>query len=457
MKHCLKTRKSPWAGIILTACTIALTACENSEEIVEKEKVELTGPATGVLMDTFVSGVSYKTSSGKKGVTNDQGEFDFNHGDTVEFKLGNLVLGHVKGKAIITPIELANGNEKKLKNILVLLQSLDSDADLSNGISISAEAAKTISSKIKLNSESDKFVTSEAFLALAEANNFEPVSLEDAQAHFLSQGTTILSNHIWVELDESSAHVIRISSDGSNEYLVGIATPDDSCDENRVCGGKTIIRAGLEYGIAKVSEFDTRGFVLTGKTEIDTNIKAGFSHPGPTRRIHTDGHELITSDIVTVQREREQGSVFGELFNIAKPIEISDENEVIEKAVKENRFSPMKNDLSGIVGAWVLDDTTVKTKTLLFFPDMEFMLLDPNGETFSSETTECGKHGIEYASYDYNSSAQNLTISRYLYDTNGCAGFSDTKIQSFEINKDGNSATLTIKDKEPVTLHRVLN
>lgn len=458
MKYCLETKKLSWAGIGLALCTLALTACENSEEVVDEiQKVELTGSAKGVLLDSAVSGVAYSASSGKKGTTDEQGTFDFTHGDTVEFKLGSLVLGNVKGKAVITPIELANGNDNKLQNILVLLQTLDSDADLSNGISISAETAKTVSSKIKLKLDPEKFASSEAFVALAEENNLTPVSLADAQAHFLSQGTAILSNHIWVQLDGDSANVIRISKDGSNAYMVGIATPDDSCDENRVCGGKTIIRAGLEYGIAEMSEFDTRGFVLKGKTEIDTNIKAGFSHPGPTRRIHTDGHELITSDIVTVQREREQSSVFGEMFNIAKPIEISDENEVIEKEVKENRFSPMDNDPNGIVGAWVMDKASTKTKTLLFFPNNQMMLMDPNGETFSSESKECGKHGIEFASYDYNGGANKLTVSGYLYDTNGCAGFSDVKIKSFEISSDGNTAELTINGQEPVTLHRVLS
>lgn len=459
MKYCRETRKLLWISIILTLCVIGLTACDSNEKIVEEKRVDLTGPAKGVLMDSIVSGVSYHSSSGKKGITDEQGTFNYNHGDTIEFKLGSLSLGNVKGKSIVTPIELANGDEKKLHNLLVLLQSLDSDSDLSNDISITSDTAKTVSAKIKLNHDPEKFATSQAFLALAEENNFEPIALEEAQAHFLSQGTTILSNHVWVQFDNSSANVIRIAGDGSNKYIVGIATPDDSCDENRVCGGKTIIKAGLEYGIAKITEFDTRGFVLTGTPEIDTNLKAGLSHPGPTRRIHSDGLELIASDIVTVQREREQSGLFGELFHVASPIEISDENEPILKEVKENRFSKMDNDPSGIVGAWVLDNTSVKTKTFLFFSNKKFMLIDPTGDTNAAETTECGKPGIEYADYDYHGDTKTLAISGYLYDTNGCAGFSDVSggKQSFEISTDGNSAILTIKGEEPITLYRVIS
>ncbi len=59
----------------------------------------LTGPATGIFVDSPVSGVSYAASSGKNGVTNEKGEFNFNHGDKIEFKLGDLTLGNIQGFA----------------------------------------------------------------------------------------------------------------------------------------------------------------------------------------------------------------------------------------------------------------------------------------------------------------------------------------------------------------------
>ena len=42
------------------------------------------------------------------------GSIKYNHGDTIEFKLGSLVLGKVKGAAIITPMELAGDSDNKL-------------------------------------------------------------------------------------------------------------------------------------------------------------------------------------------------------------------------------------------------------------------------------------------------------------------------------------------------------
>ena len=73
------------------------------------------------------------------------GSYKYNHGDTVEFKLGSMILGKVKGAPIVTPIELAADNGNRLQNILVLLQSLDMDGNPENGISIPADAAAAVS------------------------------------------------------------------------------------------------------------------------------------------------------------------------------------------------------------------------------------------------------------------------------------------------------------------------
>lgn len=266
-------------------------------------------------------------------------------------------------------MDLAEGDDKKLLNLLVLLQSLDADGDASNGITITEEAAAAVSNAIKLNSDPEAFASSAELQSVLEAAGIEHAAktTDDARAHFMISGVTTLSTQLWVNYNDSTAYVLRVSSDDSGEYLQGQATPDDSCDENRVCGGRTIIQAGVEHGVAKATEFDTRGFKILGETTIDTNLKAGLSDPGPTRRVRTDGLDLINTDIVTVQRERAQKSVFGEMFHIAKPIELSDENEVVEKEIKETHLSRIDNDPTGIVGAWAYDADVIKTKTLVFF------------------------------------------------------------------------------------------
>ncbi len=472
MKSTHPLRKNSWIHLISTVFIVSLAACDSGSEKTDASSSSKssasstaarkmpTGPATGILVDSPVSGVSYVASSGKSGLTDDKGIFNFNHGDKIEFKLGGLTLGNIPGSQIVTPIELASGSDNKLQNLLVLLQSLDSDSDLSNGIAISSETAAAVKSSINLENDPETFADSANLKSIMEASGIEGNirTAEEARTHFLSQGVALLSAQIWASYDNTTASVLRVAADSSGEYLQGDARPDDSCDENRVCGGRTIFQSGVEYGVVSAEEFDTRGFKLTGKPSVDTNLKAGFSNPGPTRRVRTDGFELINSDIVIVQRARAETSVFGELFHIAKPIQLSDENEVVEKEVKETRYAKIDNDASGIVGAWAYDDNAIKTQTLVFFPNGKFLMIDPTGATQRADQAKCGKPGIEFSSYTYDKSASKLNLSRFTYNTNGCAGFSDLDNNTaigFSISSDGNTAKLDKQGEESVTIYRV--
>lgn len=461
MKLNQQTRK---IGLIISSLfLLSLAACEENKEVAEvKTKVVAKkGPATGVLSDgNPISGVAYSTASGSSGITDAQGVFHYQHGDNIRFKIGELVIADIPGLAIVSPIDLAAGNGNKLKNLLVLLQSLDSDDDATNGISISSKVANAIKSSINLESDPTTFSNNAALKAARDAAELsgDVKSLEEASEQFLARGINLLSSHIWVKYDNQSASVFQIADNGSGEYLHGEATADDSCDENRVCG-ELVFRAGVEYGNTRVESFDTRGFKLVGSTSIDTNLRAGLSHPRPTWRINTDGDELIISDIVVAQRERQQSSLFGELFHIAKPIELSSDDEPIATEVRERRYSKMDNVAQGLVGAWSLDKDTVNSKLFLFFPNNRFMLIDPTGQTIQSEPLDCGKPGIEYASYSYDGASKALKISSFIFDTNACAGLSGSSDKSitFDISSDGNTATLTKEGQAAVKVYRVSN
>ncbi|MER0203351.1 MAG: adhesin [Nitrosomonas sp.] len=471
MKSKQQLRKKSWIPVLSTVFVVGLAACDNdgekaldtsssssSSSATAVKRAMPTGPATGILVDSPVSGVAFAATSGKSGTTDEKGSFNFNHGDKIEFKLGGLTLGNIPGSQIVTPIELAGDNANKLQNLLVLLQSLDSDSDLSNGISISRETANAVKGSINLDSNPETFADSAGLKDIMEASGIsgEVKTPEAARTHFLSQGVALLSAQVWVSYTNQTASVLRVAADISGEYLQGDARPDDSCDENRVCGGKTVFQAGVEYGVAKAADFDNRGFKLVSTPSVDTNLKAGFSNPGPTRRVRTDGSELINSDIVTVQRAREQGSVFGELFHIAKPIQLSDENEVAEKEVKESRYSKIDNDANGIVGAWAYDSEAIKTQTLVFFPNGKYMMIDPTGATQREDQVKCAKPGIEFSSYTYNKGGNNFSLSSFTYNTNGCAGFSDVEGSiGFTLSSDGNTAKLDKPGEPSVTLYRV--
>ncbi|MEK7843152.1 MAG: hypothetical protein AAB241_02865 [Pseudomonadota bacterium] len=294
------------AYLIPLALVLSLAACDGEKKDADKDAAKDAGksqtsstmaatPTTGILTDAAVGGVAYLASSGAAGTTDEKGIYKYNHGDTVEFKLGSLIIGKVKGAPIVTPMELAGDNSARLQNLLVLLQSLDADGNPENGISIPAGAAAAISASINLDSDPAAFAASAELQKVREAGGITgPVrTIAQTKAHFLSQGMAMLSTSIWFKQDGSTAFVMRALATG--EYLQGEAITDDFCDANRICGGTKASTAGVEYGTASLSEFDNRGFKIIGKPTVDTNLKAGLSHPQPTWRVRTDGVDLIAT------------------------------------------------------------------------------------------------------------------------------------------------------------------
>jgi len=85
---------------------------------------------TGVFQDANVAGLNYACSSGKTDLTNSEGEYTCNVGDTVEFSLGGYVLGSVTATSgIVTPMSLYPNDLEAATDVLQLLQTLDSGED----------------------------------------------------------------------------------------------------------------------------------------------------------------------------------------------------------------------------------------------------------------------------------------------------------------------------------------
>lgn len=153
---------------------------------------------TGVLLDSPVANIGYRIN-GVDFTTNDQGEFSYSLGDDITFFIGSLVFPAIKPQAIITPIDLSYGAqdpEVATNNILRLLQTLDVDANLNNGISITSHAA-TVASEINFNLSSENFSVDAAVLQLiGNAGQDTSVSAlvtpEAAASHF---ETTLINAH----------------------------------------------------------------------------------------------------------------------------------------------------------------------------------------------------------------------------------------------------------------------
>lgn len=136
-------------GAISLAASFALIGCADTESSAE------TGLKTGFFMDSAVNGAHYKTSSGIEGTTDGRGKFTYNEGDSVEFSLGKIVLGEAEPSTdgLITPKNLVTADETPStdeENTIILLlqtlQSLDSDNNPENGITISQDVIEKLES-----------------------------------------------------------------------------------------------------------------------------------------------------------------------------------------------------------------------------------------------------------------------------------------------------------------------
>ncbi|MDH3510526.1 MAG: family 16 glycosylhydrolase [Gammaproteobacteria bacterium] len=182
-------------SIVLSA--IVLVACGNGDG---KEPIPGTPQPTltGVLVDSPVSGVTWETSTGNSGLTSDLGEFQYTQPEsgtfveTVTFSIGDIVLGTVPGipfkgdRLYVTAVELTNSFDpldRAATNMLVFIQSIDSDGDPTNGITIS-DAAREAAVGETLDFDSPDFATEVAEVVEKIAPGNRVVTDTEALDHF---------------------------------------------------------------------------------------------------------------------------------------------------------------------------------------------------------------------------------------------------------------------------------
>ena len=162
-----------WLAAAITPLLLALAACGGDSD---NDHGGSSGPATrtGTFVDSPVAGLDYAGTDSASGVTNDAGEFRYRDGETLTFSIGDLPLGSAKGARQLTPLTITEGadspEDDSVSNKLVLLQTLDQDGDLNNGIQIS-EAIRALVSEnaagIDFDQPTDSFRTSLAPLMTA--------------------------------------------------------------------------------------------------------------------------------------------------------------------------------------------------------------------------------------------------------------------------------------------------
>lgn len=392
--------------LICLALAGLLSACGGSDNDSGSNQNPPPSSATqiGVLTDGPVTGVKYlrASSSGEsiEGITNDKGEFEYAEGDTVRFLIGDVQLGEaIEAKARITPLDLAE-SENARTNLMVFLQSLDSDGDHSNGIEITADT-QTALTAVNMNFEQTPAEFSTTFVNEVIPKTNIPldriVTPEKAAENFQATFYKDIAGTWEIGRTESTAVILHILPDG--RYALGEA---DVADET----GKSGIETGRLNWNALTS-------ALSPVISVDTNGDYGLSHPDNDGhyRLSYNGTDLVLTDVG------------------------SNSTYILTK-VKQS---------SGLVGTWQFNQTHL----FAFFDTGFYFLLDTEGDD------DCANPGIEYGKYSM--TANTLAATEVLYDTNGCGGLHDTS-DSTKVNAtysiSGTSLTLHPQGEDTFTLQR---
>jgi len=184
----------------------------------------------GNFIDAGVSGLEYTNSTTTPRVTTDGGRYRFTYGDTLTFKIGNLLLGQSIGLATITPKEIVSWQNLELNtsiyapevnNRVRLLISLDSDSNPANGIDINA-TTRTLAQNwtTPLFDLNETEFNSAIDIATKGDLNISSISAADASTHFESSLRCVYSGAYsgnWIFPDGNRAGFVgvMIQSDGT--------------------------------------------------------------------------------------------------------------------------------------------------------------------------------------------------------------------------------------------------
>jgi len=237
------------SGIGLTVLVAALAACGGGGGS--------TSVSTGVLVDSSVAGIGYKTAT-QSGITNAKGEYFFLPGETVTFFIGNIQFPPVVAKGTVTPLDIAQTtdiNNQVVSNILVLLQSLDEDGNPSNGITIPSVAASKATSAVSFDVSPLAFSANTTVIGLV-ANSGSVTKSLVSQSSALSNFQSTLTGLS-----------IPFTSTPVSKQAASIVTPEPASGNCAQGGSK--IQSGIDTNANNVldaNEVTNTSFVCNGAT-----------------------------------------------------------------------------------------------------------------------------------------------------------------------------------------------
>ncbi len=299
-------------------------ANSNSTATTLVNKIEINN--TGFLIDSAVEGIKYVSGS-LSGYTDSDGLFKYQQGQSVTFYMGDDATGILLGasatktdpnntqRKIITLFDLAGSqdeNNNKVLNMGKLLQSLDSDKDVSNGITIDERTKESIAllglkDKVDFTQIAETFAENEDIYNLFNdlADHFGEhrglLSDEDAKAHLVAiRDNALATKQATSSIVRGEKEVIKIRT-GVLKTTTGVVEGVKFRSGNQ--SGLTDANGTFSYEEGKQVSFSIYQLELgitEGKaiiTPADLVIATSFDHPKPRNIIRLlNAFDAISND-----------------------------------------------------------------------------------------------------------------------------------------------------------------
>lgn len=215
--------------ILLGMISLSLLSACGGGDSTQSQQTE--NSLKGYFVDSAVENLNYITSSGA-GSTDESGEFTYLLDEDITFSVGDITFPTVPAESIMTPLALFATDDidnSSVVNTLRLLQSLDADGDVSNGIVILPQA-HTLASGLSVDFSSDNF--DEQVSELVANNGAVSTTLitaNQATSHF--QATLDDLNLYDSDSCEATHDLVGLSAEFSTlaHQVSGTATVIDDC------------------------------------------------------------------------------------------------------------------------------------------------------------------------------------------------------------------------------------
>jgi len=266
---------------------------ENAEMEINDEETQTETILTGIFIDSAVEGATYSTAT-QSGTTNSSGEFNYIAGEQVTFSIGATQLPVVVAAAQVSPVDMAQGSPNPADtttNIARLLQSLDTDGDPDNGITISAEAAANVA-VIDFNVSAEEFANNTDVINLVANSGSTTtalISAQDANAHL--NDTLGIAN-------EASSSTDNLDGNVTLETLAGFYDSRGDVIDRQFYLLINADGTGVEYGQPLNGEscFEVDNFVITSLGGDLFNLDRSSRGAEELRIERQNGSLIITSD-----------------------------------------------------------------------------------------------------------------------------------------------------------------